>query len=188
MPLSPPTPRRDIHRRVIDMTAHLREDGLYDVEARLTDAKPFPFRRFSASTDWPANEPLHDLSIRMTVDNDYVVRAIEASSDVTPFGVCKGAEGTLTVLLGERIARGWSARVKEALRGAASCTHLMEMLIPMGTTALQGIRALNAERVASLDEHGVPHKVDSCYAYGRDREVVMRLWPEHARPAAKTSG
>jgi hypothetical protein len=182
MPLADSVSRREIHHRVIDMTAYARDDGLYDVEARLVDRKPFSFKRFSSPDPVPAGWPLHDLWLRLTVDDEFVVRQISAVSDTTPFGVCKEAEATLGVLVGERIASGWSRRVKERLRGPASCTHLMEMLIPMGTTALQGIRGLNSERNAALDPNGVPYKVDSCYAFARQREVVMRLWPQHYRP------
>lgn len=186
MPLSAPPERREVHHRVIDMKAYAREDGLFDVEARLIDSKPFAFKRFSATETLPPGQSLHDLWVRLTVDKDFVVRAIEAASDVTPFGVCKEAQHTLSVLVGERIARGWAAKVKERLRGAASCTHLMEMLIPLATTALQGIRALDSSRHGhAVTAAGVPLKIDSCYAYGRQREVVARLWPEHYQPAAK---
>ncbi len=183
MPLSESSPRREVHHRVIDMKTFARDDGLFDVEAHLVDRKPFPFRRLSVPRPIPAGQPLHDLWVRMTVDESYVVRHIEASSDVTPWELCKEAQSTLSVLVGERIARGWSAKVKERLRGAASCTHLMEMLIPMATTALQGIRALRADLVTAVDHNGKPLKVDSCYAYGRHREVVKMLWPEHHRPS-----
>ena len=182
MPMEPPKPRREIHHRTIDMRAYAREDGLYDVEAHLVDTKPYPFKRFSTAERWPANQPLHDMRIRLGVDAEFVVREIQASSDVTPFGICKEAERTLSVLIGERIASGWSSRVKERLRGAASCTHLMEMLITMGTTALQGIRAIRNEAGVSV-EAAAAHKIDSCYAFGRDREVVRMLWPAHYRPA-----
>ena len=186
MPLSEASARREIHYRVIDMRAYAREDGLYDVEAHLVDRKPFAFTRFSAPDPTPAGQALHDLWIRLTVDGEFVVRQIEAASDATPFGVCKEAESTLSVLIGERIGRGWSSLVKERLRGAASCTHLMEMLIPLATTALQGILAMRTERNATGDANGVPHKIDSCYAYGRQREVVMRLWPQHYRPQKRS--
>ena len=181
MPLAHPDTRREIHHRVIDMRAYARDDGLYDVEARLIDTKSFPFQRESSPEPVPAGQALHDLCIRMTVDDDYVVRNIEAASDVTPWDLCREAEATLAVLVGERIARGWSAKVKERLRGAASCTHLMEMLIPMATTALQGIRGLHPERARSFNADGSPRKLDTCYAYGRQREVVKLLWPEHYR-------
>lgn len=158
------------------MRAYAREDGLYDAEAHLVDTKPFDFLRPSSPVPTPAGQALHDLWVRITVDEDFTVRAIEAASDVTPWGICKEAEATLSVLVGERLARGWSSRVKERLRGAASCTHLMEMLIPLATTALQGINALRT------DLHHSPKKIDSCYAFGREREVVKLLWPQHWQP------
>lgn len=177
MPLSRPTQRRQVHHRVIDMQAFARDDGLFDVEARLIDRKPFPFVRAKSPEPTPAGEPLHDLWVRLTLDSGFVVRDIEASSDATPWSLCKEAEATLKVLIGQRVARGWSAQVKERLRGAASCTHLMEMLVTMGTTALQGIRGVDPDRKIEAE-----WKIDTCYAYGRRRSVVKMLWPDHYQP------
>lgn len=181
MPLSPPAGRREIHHRVIDMNAYLREDGLYEVEAHLVDTKPFDFERMASPQPIPAGQALHDLWVRLTLDGNLVVQAVEAASDVTPYPLCKEAETTLQVLVGERIVRGWSAVVKERLRGAASCTHLMEMMIPLATTALQGIRGMKPKHERRTDSGGVPAHIDSCYAYGSSREVVQRLWPQHYR-------
>jgi hypothetical protein len=181
MPLAPPTERDEIHHRRISMKAYRRKDGLYDVEAHLVDTKPFPFQRVLATAPLPAGAALHDLSIRLVLDETYTVRSVEAASDTTPFPTCKQAEATLSVLVGERVARGWSRLVKERLRGAASCTHLAEMLIPLATTALQGIRGLNSERVQELGAEGTPAKLDSCYAYARTGELVRQLWPQHHR-------
>ena len=182
MPLSRPIARREVHRRIIDMQAYAREDGLYDVEAHLVDTKPFEFMRLSSPQPVPAGQALHDLWNRMTVDSAFTLRAIEAASDVTPYGICKEAENTLSALVGERLVRGWSAMVKERLRGAASCTHLMEMLIPLATTALQGIRGADPKRLEKVNGPDTEAKLDSCYAYGRSRDVVRRLWPQHYRP------
>ena len=162
------------------MRAFAREDGLFDVEAHLTDVKPFAFERLGSSVPVPPGQPLHDLWIRLTVSGDFVVRAVEAASDVTPYGVCKEAEATLQVLVGERVAKGWSATVKERLRGAASCTHLMEMLIPLGTTAIQGLRGTKPREARRASDGKVPMQIDSCYAYRRDGAIVMQLWPQHA--------
>jgi hypothetical protein len=30
-----------------------------------------------------------------------------------------------------------------------------------------------------LDANGRPTKIDSCFAYGSDKEIVAKLWPEH---------
>lgn len=160
------------------MQAYARDDGLFDIEAHLVDTKPFTFQRISAAEPLSAGRPLHDLWVRMTVDPDYVVRGIEAASDVTPWGICRQAESTLAVLIGERIERGWAAKVKERLRGAASCTHLMEVLLPLASTALQGMRAVRPDRKTGVD--AIRPVIDSCYAYGRDREVVRRFFPPDA--------
>ena len=176
MPLTAPSARREVHHRSIDMHAFARDDGLFDVEARLIDRKPFDYVRPSSPQPVPAGQPLHDLWVRLTLDVNFVVRAIEASSDVTPWALCREAEATLQVLVGEPVARGWSSKVKERLRGAAGCTHLTEMLVTLGTTALQGIRGSDPNRRLSAEG-----KIDTCYAYARQRSVVKVLWPEHHR-------
>ena len=55
----------------------------------------------------------------------------------------------------------------------------------MATTAMQG---LAPQRIARVNEPGNEEqrraKVDSCYAYAAEREVVARLWPHLHRPAA----
>jgi hypothetical protein len=182
MPLTLIDDRREVHHRVIDMKTYVRSNGLFDAEAHLVDRKPFDFTRAGATDTVLAGEPFHDLWIRVTVDSDFVVRGIEAASDVTPWAVCKEAGAALQVLVGEALVRGWTGRVKEKLRGAASCTHLAEMLIPLATTALQGIYGLRPveDRNANI---GV--LVDSCYAFDRSRDVVKRLAPLHYQPAVE---
>ena len=82
-------------------------------------------------------------------------------------------------MVGERIAHGWTSKVKERLGGKASCTHLMEMLIPLATAAYQTLTSTRLKRPESVDANGRPRKIDSCYAYASDREIVHRLWPMH---------
>lgn len=181
MPLPQPTGRHEVHRRDIDMKVYRRDDGLFDVEAHLVDTKPFDFLRPSSPIPVPAGRALHDLWVRMTVDEGFLVHAIVAASDVTPWGICKEAEATLSVLVGERLERGWSSKVKDRLRGSLSCTHLMEVLIPLATTAMQGIRALHPE-LHNLGRPGAELQIDTCYAFSRRREVVKLLWPQRHVP------
>ena len=165
------------------MKAFARDDGLFDIEARLVDRKPFPFFRIERAEAIPPGVPLHDLSIRMTIDREFVVRAIAASSDTTPYSLCREAAATLAPLVGERVAAGWSSKVKSTLRGAASCTHLMEMLLPMATTAVQAVHGLKRENNnVPYDAKAMAGRMDSCYAYSRERSVVQVHWPELYQP------
>jgi hypothetical protein len=179
MPLSDPASRREIHHRAIDMHGYRRDDGLYDIEACLVDTKPFPMALIGRSEPLPAGIPLHDLSIRLTIDDAFLIHNIEASSNATPYSLCKEAEATLSGLVGERVAAGWSSIVKQKLRGEASCTHLMEMLIPLATTAYQAISGAQRIGQTAVDPATVGVRPNSCYAYSTQRAVIQRFWPEH---------
>jgi hypothetical protein len=176
--------REQIHHRQIDLKFYRRRDGLYEVEGRLIDSKNHPFRRQLAESDLAPGEPLHDIIVRMVIDEGLLVHDVQASMRATPFGICSGAAETLRPLRGLRIGAGWNKRVRELLGGVASCTHIVELLGPMATTAFQGSAP---QRLARMNEPGNEDeraaKVNSCFAYSEHREVVARLWPQlHKKP------
>ena len=173
--------REEIHHRQVDLRFFRRSDGLYEVEGRLVDRKSHPFRRVLHDQDTPPGTPLHDIVVRLVIDEDMLVHDASATLTATPFGICREAASTLAPLKGLRIGAGWNKRVRELLSGSASCTHIMEILGPMATTAYQGFAPQRLARFASADDHEHQSKIDSCYAYGRDREVVVRLWPNLPR-------
>jgi hypothetical protein len=176
--------REELHHRQIDLRFYRREDGLYEVVGRLVDTKRQPFRRQLATADTPPGTPIHDIAVHLVIDDEMLVHDAFASMDATPFDVCPGATGTLAPLKGLSMRKGWNRQVRELLGGAASCTHIVELLGPMATTAFQG---LAPKRLAEVNLPGSEAqrlaKVDSCYAYAAEREVVARLWP-HLHPPA----
>jgi hypothetical protein len=169
--------RNELHHRQIDIRFFQRSDGLFEVEGRLLDRKTHAFRRLLHDCDTPAGTPLHDILVRLVVDEGLLVHDASAALAASPFDVCRGAANTLAPLKGLRIGAGWNRRVREALGGAASCTHIVEMLGPMATTVYQGLAPHRLARVTKHGHDADKSKIDSCYAYGRDREVVARLWP-----------
>ena len=67
MALPPAAPQRQLkHRRSIDVAVYARGDGLWEVDARLTDVK---------TRDYPlagsvrlAGDPVHDMTLRLVVN------------------------------------------------------------------------------------------------------------------------
>ena len=108
MPLPPTVEREELHQRTISMKVFRRKDGLYDVEAHLVDTKPFAFERVNRPDLLPAGQPLHDLWVRLVLDDQQTLLAVEAASDTTPFAICPQAGASLSVLVGARIGKGWS--------------------------------------------------------------------------------
>jgi hypothetical protein len=179
--------REEMHHRQIDLRFYRRGDGLYEVVGRLIDTKQQPFRRQLAAEDTLPGTPIHDIVVTLVVDADMLVHDAFASMDSTPFAVCPGATGTLAPLKGLSMRKGWNKRVRELLGGAASCTHIVELLGPMATTAFQGLAPIRLAQInLPGNEAQRQAKVDSCYAYAAEREVVARLWPHLHRPAQPT--
>lgn len=169
--------RQELHHRQIDLRFFQRSDGLYEVEGHLVDRKTLPFRRLLHDRDMPAGAALHDILVRLVVDDSLLVHDASATMSATPFGICPEAANTLAPLKGLRIGAGWNKRVRELLGGSASCTHIVEILGPMATTVHQGLAPQRLARMTQASSNEQQSKVDSCYAYGREREVVARLWP-----------
>ncbi len=179
MPLAPTVEREEIHTRHITMRAYRRADGLYDIEGRVEDTKPIPFMAPLAKVEKPAGEHIHDIWVRLVIDDQFLIHDVAASSDATPFGVCKEAPPTLAKLKGERIGAGWSKIVRGHLKGAAGCTHMMELLGPMATAAYQALWPVTRTRPDPVDANGRPLKVDSCYAYASHTQVIQQMWPKY---------
>ena len=175
--------REELHFRRIDMRGFRRSDGLYEVEGRVIDRKPHDFSPGGIGNVVQANQPVHDIGVRLVFDDQMVVRGVETFMEATPFATCRGGGGALQSLKGVRIGRGWNREVRSRIAAAQSCTHLTELLIPLATAALQSLSTTRKGRPDRLDATGRPTKIDSCFAYGAHRDKVQRRWPEFHRPA-----
>lgn len=179
--------REELHVRRIEFRGFRRSDGLYEVQAGLTDRKPHDFTPPSGGRPVPANEAIHDHGLRVVFDADMVIRAVETSMRAYPYRECPQGGATLQALVGLRIGPGWGGEIRRRLPAADTCTHLREMLIPLATAAFQSMHTVRMQQQRDeLDAQGRPRKIDSCYAYGASRELVKQLWPEFHRPPTGT--
>ncbi len=178
MPLSPATERELIHTRRIECHGYRRRDGLWDIEGRLLDTKAHAFEN-----DWRGvvapGEAVHDMSIRLTVDDEFVVRGVEAVTDASPYSICPEVAPTLRALEGAKIGRGWSRALRRLVGGRDGCTHLTELLGRMATACFQTIYPYRAahQRVAPVAD-ARPPLLNSCHAYRDDGPVIAKHYPE----------
>lgn len=180
MPLSEAAPRSKRHNRSLEMAGYQREDGKWDIEGHLRDTKSYSF-----DSEWrgkvEAGTPVHDMWIRLTVDNTLLIHEVEASLDAGPHRICPDITPNFKVLEGERIAPGWFLNVKKLLGGVKGCVHMVEMLGPMGTVAYQTLgpsRVTEAQDGAEGRTRAKPPRIDTCHAHASDGELVKKRWPE----------
>lgn len=180
MSLPSPAPRRRIHTRQISCESFRRDDGLWDIEARIVDNKNYRYREQVRGARQP-EEPVHEMTMRVTIDGDMVVRDIEVATLSAPYATCHNVAPAFRKLVGHKIGGGWRRIVQECVGGVKGCTHLRELLLPVATVAFQTLGgwpedgrpyALNSERA---------HFVDGCIAWAADGEVVATFLPEYSR-------
>lgn len=187
MNLPPPAPRRRKHTRCISCEGYQREDGLWDIEARIVDTKTFRYREPFRGLREPG-EAVHDMALRLTIDNDMVVRDIEVAMLSVPYAHCTSALPAFKGLIGRKIGAGWRRAVKDCVGGVKGCTHLRELLLPAATVAFQTLGSWPEEGrpVAPPDpdyKTERPHFVDDCKAWAADGEIVATLYPHfHRKP------
>jgi len=197
VPLSQPAPREPIHTRSIILNGYQRDDGLYDIEAHLTDTKPWGFGNEDRGFVEPGT-PLHGMWMRMTVDEGLTIVACEAATDHSPYALCPSAAPNFARLAGLRVRPGFLKEANARVGGTAGCTHLRELLQQMATTAYQAVYGVRArrERVTSDDQDrriidlqgGPPSILNTCVAYGTDSPVVRRKWPHlYTGPAVEAA-
>jgi hypothetical protein len=175
MPLPPSAQREPLHERRIECRGFKRADGLWDIEAHLTDTKSYAFPNTERGTIEPG-EPVHEMWLRLTVDDDLVVKAVAAVMDATPYRICPEIEPAHAALVGHRIGPGWSQTVRRLLGGTKGCRHLLELLGPVATVAFQTIVPLKSRLAADPDAK--PPHLDTCHAMASDGEVVKRHYPK----------
>ena len=181
--VDPQATREEIHHRQVDLRYFSRSDGLFEVQGHLVDRKRHAYRRQLATADSPPEVPLHDIIVRLVMDDLLNIHDAQAVMSATPFGVCRDAVHTLKPLIGLRIGSGWNRQVRERLGGAHSCTHIVELLGQMATTALQGQAPQRIARINAPEGEALRRaKVDSCFAYAAHRDVVAQLWPHLYQP------
>lgn len=177
MPLSPPAEREELHLRDIQLRGYRRTDGLFDIEARLTDTKSYAFENHDRGRIEPG-EPLHGMWMRMTVDEDLTIIACEAVTEHAPYSVCAGGAVNFASLAGLRIGPGFVKAAMARVAGTLGCTHLRELLQQMATVAFQTSYPVRARRETERKPTERHPLLDTCYAFASDGPVVRRLWPD----------
>ena len=176
MSLSPPATREPLHHRRVDCRGYRRADGLWDIEGHLTDVKAYTFENAWRGRIQPG-EPLHEMWLRLTLDDELTVIRAEAATVAGPYEVCPAITPAFAKLEGLRIGPGWRRAVQARLGGVRGCTHLVELLGPIATTAYQTIYSWRAQREPRIEAERPPRHLDSCHALARDGEVVRYHHP-----------
>ena len=184
MPLPPPAARRHVHTRRVQCDGFLREDGLWDIEASLIDDKPYAYDDFERGRRQPG-EPVHKMSIRLTVDDHLVIREAVAAMDDVPYPTCHDVPPRIEALVGMKLGGGWRQAVRERLPKRTACTHLTELIGPAITTLFQSMSAKSFEDASGSRKAPTqkPYFIDGCWSWRADGPASRKFFPQFVEGA-----
>ena len=172
--------RELLHTRRVRYEGYKRADGLWDIEAHLTDIKNHDYRLKTGVRR--AGQPVHSMWLRLTIDREFNVVDAAASSEAVPYpGGCETIAPAYRALVGLNLVRHFRLKANELLGGVRGCTHLTEMLAGMPTAAIQSFAG---EMKEEQDDGSKPFQLDQCHALETSTETVRVWYPKWYRERA----
>ncbi len=177
--------RQPRHRRSLDVQIYARGDGLWEVDAHITDVRSRETRM--ATGMLPAGEPIHDMLLRIVVDERFNVVEAGAETRAMPYpGVCDSFGDVYGRLVGLNLMKGFRHAVKERLGGVQGCTHLTELTQVLPTAVVQAFAGEVLDTSGQSADSPQPFQIDRCRALRADGPAVKTYYPRWYR-APQTS-
>lgn len=175
--MSSSSPRQLIHTRQINTQVFRRGDGLWDIEASLLDTKGKDFHL--ASSMRLKGEPIHHMTLSITIDTQFNVVAAKAESLAVPYpGSCELITPDYGKLVGLNLVSGFRAAVKSLYKGIGGCSHITELCSVLPTAAIQGFAGeiLQSKTEEDGNSGQMPFQLNGCHALRTDGEVVKKYY------------
>ena len=174
------------------MEAFEREDGLWDIEACLTDEKPRDVKL--AAGVRPQGLPIHELWLRITIDRTFTIVDAEAASEWAPYAsLCAASNAAYRALIGLNLVQNFRRESSRLLAGTTGCTHITELCAVLPTAAIQAFagEVWNTEKggapgktsdsstdtAAGKETDKPPFQLGRCNALRFDGEAVRQYYP-----------
>jgi hypothetical protein len=187
MTLPPAAAQRQLkHRRQIDVQVYARGQGLWEVDATITDVRS----RETPMSDGPrpAGTPIHDMLLRLVVNEQLDI--VEAGSETRwmPYpGQCNNHGDVYTRLVGLNLLRSFRRELRERVGGVLGCTHITELAQVLPTAVVQAFagEVIDTRGLSAQSEQ--PFQIDRCHALRAGGEAVRVHYPRWYRPDVAAS-
>lgn len=180
MALPTAAPHRQLkHRRRIDVQIHSRGNGLWEVDAEISDVKTRDVPMAGGTRR--AGEPIHDMLLRLVVDEQFNVLEAGSETRASPYpGHCDDHGDAYARLVGLNLMKGFRRAVRERLGGNVACTHLTELTQVLPTAVVQAFAGdVLKTREGESDQR--PFQIDGCHALRSDAPAVRVHYPRWYR-------
>lgn len=166
------------HSRRLDVQVYARGDGLWEVDATISDTKTRDARM--AAGIRPAGEPIHDMLLRLVVDERFNILEAGAQTRAMPYPeLCNAYGDAYGRLVGLNLMKGFRAALRERVGGVIGCTHITELAQVLPTAVVQAFAGEVLDTRGEGPER--PFQIDRCHALRADGEAVRLYYPRWYR-------
>ena len=187
MSLPTAAPQRQLkHRRQIDVQVFARGNGLWEVDATLSDVKTRVAQM--AQGPRPAGTPIHEMLLRLVVNEQLDVLEAGAETRWMPYpGHCDAHGDAYGRLVGLNLLQSFRKHLRDRLGGVLGCTHITELAQVLPTAVVQAMAGEVIDTRGDTDGASQPFQIDRCHALRSDGEPVRLYYPRWYRPAASAA-
>ncbi len=181
MSLPPAAPQRQLkHRRQIDVQVFACGNGLWEVDAVLTDVKT----RIALMAEGPRapGTPIHDMLLRLVVNEQLDVVAAGSESRWVPYtGVCNEHGDAYATLVGLNLLKDFRKHLRQRVGGVLGCTHITELAQVLPTAVVQAFAGEVIDTRGTAEGAAKPFQIDHCHALRSTGEAVRLHYPRWYR-------
>ena len=169
-----------IHTRAIVVNSYEMGDGTIQIEGILTDERFFPFFYYSRNQ---LLDPgiVHKMTVQLDIAlPDLEIRKARAVMDEVPIDGCREIEAFVQKLVGLKIKSGFTGKVRSLLGGVKGCLHLTNLILAMGSAAVQGFWAYYSRKREGAKGFRAPEFApellkDSCWMWREEGPLFTRI-------------
>ena len=162
---------------------------MLDIEGHLVDTRGHETHT-ARSGALPAGAPVHDMWVRLTVDDELIIRAAVSATESSPYLRCTEVTPNTSQLVGLKVSSGFKREMHARIGNTQGCTHIVTLIEALATVAVQTLVGKQRDahpdrRFAVFGARGAgsrPPLIDSCHTYSADSPVTQTLWPAYYRP------
>lgn len=184
MALPPAAPDRQLrHRRSIDVKIFARGNGIWEVDASLSDLKTADVELGGKTR--PAGTPVHDMLLRLVINEQLDILEAGSESIWMPYpGQCDDLRDAYSRLVGLNLLKGFHQGVSERVGGVLGCTHLTELCRVLPTAVVQAFAGDVIDTQAAGPAGEPPFQLDRCHALRSDGVAVKLFYPRWHRKSS----
>ena len=187
MALPTAAPERQLkHSRHIDVQIFARGNGLWEVDAVLTDVKT----RIAHMAEGPRapGTPIHDMLLRLVVNEQLDVVAAGSESRWVPYaGICDEHGDAYAKLVGLNLLQDFRTQLRQRVGGVLGCTHITELAQVLPTAVVQAFAGEVIDTRGTTEGAPKPFQIDHCHALRSSGEAVRLHYPRWYRAPVAAS-